>query len=202
MLLMLFQTAAAITEIYFGKARVLVCIKNWIGEMGDWLFLILIAVWFQTATAINEINFEKARVFQTQKLFQFASKTEEEKNSFMFSYIITSYSHHILFTYIEVLHPAELRTLCHSSLSNFPSPFLSALANILATCNVRAILKIETEVYTWKWKSTFLFANILAPCKVKVVSKMDVKHLATCNMKATLKLDVKVKVILEIKRAC
>ena len=57
MLLMLFQTAAAITEIYFGKARVLVCIKNWIGEMGDWLFLILIAVWFQTATAINEINF-------------------------------------------------------------------------------------------------------------------------------------------------
>ena len=226
--------------------------------MGDWLFLILIAVWFQTATAFNEINFEKARVFQTQKLFQFASKTEEEKNSFMFSYIITSYSHHILFTYIEVLHPAELRTLCHSSLSNFPSPFLSALANILATCkvkvklktvvkvlheskslllqtsrlpamlkrfwkwirvtynwkftflsalanilatsNVRAILKIETEVYTWKWKSTFSFANILAPCKVKVVSKMDVRYLATCNMKVTLKLDV--KVMLEIKRAC
>ena len=146
----LFYAAHAVSdggiEIYYGKARVLVCIKNWIGEVGDWLFLILIAVWFQTATAINEINFEKARVFQTQKLFQFASKTEEEKNSFMFRHIITSYPHHILFTYIEVLHPAELRTLCHSSLSNFPSPFLSALANILATWKVKVKLKTVVKV--------------------------------------------------------
>ena len=53
----------------------------------------------------------------------------------------TSYS-----VYIEVLHPAELRTLCHSSLSNFPSPFLSALANILATWKVKVKLKTDVKV--------------------------------------------------------
>ena len=79
MLLMLFQTAAAITEIYFGKARVLVCIKNWIGEMAiDYFWFWLLFDFRRRQQSMRSI-FKKARIFQTQKLFQFASKTEEEK---------------------------------------------------------------------------------------------------------------------------
>ena len=36
--------------------------------------------------------------------------------------------------YIEVLHPEELRTWCHSSLVRVPLPSLSARVNIRRTC--------------------------------------------------------------------
>ena len=80
--------------------------------------------------------------------------------------------HHILFTYIEVLHPAELRTLCHSSLSNFPSPFLSALANILATWKVKVKLKTDVKVLH---ESESLLLQTSATCNVKTGLKMDRK---------------------------
>ena len=88
---------------------------------------------------------KRQEFFKHKNCFSLHLKLKKKKK-IMFSHIITSYSHHILFTYIEVLHPAELRTLCHSSLSNFPSPFLSALANILATWKVKVKLKTVVKV--------------------------------------------------------